>query len=211
MEARNRSLPDWFTHVRTGQIRLLTSRPANDGRDSAVLLRNRRICLAVLATSLTALAALFSVTGSADARRVFADIARAVEAPPLAREAVSPVVLGSRRFYAPGSRGFGTARPRTIYNGGVPSGLVSRITWTGWGSSQAFGRGLTSIYKPGGGYYRQRVTIRLRAYSVGTCPAEPQLAYRRLAYRVPSRPGAPLQGWRYWSGRSEICTNPLDD
>jgi hypothetical protein len=40
----------------------------------------------------------------------------------------SQVTLGSSKFYAPISRGFGTVKPKEIFNGGDPSGLVTNIT-----------------------------------------------------------------------------------
>jgi hypothetical protein len=57
--------------------------------------------------------------------------------------------------WAPGATGYGTARPSGITSGGDPSGSVSNITWTSWGSAQAKGTG----------------TARYGAGSYGTCTA----------------------------------------
>ena len=32
--------------------------------------------------------------------------------------------------------GFGRARPRKIFNGGDPTGLVTKVSWQSWGGAQ---------------------------------------------------------------------------
>jgi hypothetical protein len=115
-------------------------------------------------------------------------------------------VLGSKH-YEPGpyDRGFGTAHPKRVFNGGDPSGLITHITWKHWGSTRADGWGKNAIFKPGGGYYRKLVRIQLRAKDLGHCSPHSHLAYQRLRYREPRRPGGPLGKWHSWSGRSRIC------
>ena len=127
-------------------------------------------------------------------------------ASPSARPA-SVVVLGSRSF-APSGAGWGHAHPTRIFNGGDPSGLVSNIHWTGWGHSIAIGRGLSSIFKPHGGYYPQLVAVELHASNLGRCTAGGPLAYRRLSIRVPSHPGGKLGSPMLWSSAASICTHP---
>src|SRR5437773_9173514 len=56
-----------------------------------------------------------------------------------------PVVLGSTKSFVPYGFGWGTVAPRTLYNGGDPSGRVSKIHWQAWGRSVALGSGLTSL------------------------------------------------------------------
>ncbi len=58
----------------------------------------------------------------------------------LARSA-SPV-LGWKHAFQSGM-GFGTAKPRTVYLGGDPTGEVKSISWHQWGAAHAvgFGRG----------------------------------------------------------------------
>jgi hypothetical protein len=41
----------------------------------------------------------------------------------------------------PSSKGFGRVRPREIFFGGDPTGLVCHITWTSWGGQFAIGIG----------------------------------------------------------------------
>lgn len=115
------------------------------------------------------------------------------------------IVLGGKAF-APNGTGWGTERPAEIFNGGDPSGLVTRIHWRSWGGAVAIGWGKNPIFKPHGGYYRRPVAIELRASEVGTC--EGHRAYLRLRFREPSRPGGPLGPWRLWSGASTICEAP---
>lgn len=116
----------------------------------------------------------------------------------------SSYVLGSANF-APNGEGFGTSKPRTIFNGGVPSGLVTQIRWRRWGSAHAIGFGKNAIYKPRGGYYARKATIELRASRRGRCPDSDVPAYLHLDARVPSRPGGKLGRWFSWAGARTIC------
>jgi hypothetical protein len=114
------------------------------------------------------------------------------------------VVLGSKRF-APNGKGFGTAHPRTIYNGGDLSGLVRKIHWHHWDSKKALATGRNHIFKPHGGYYPHPVRIRLTASGLGHCPGSRHRAYRKLHVRVPKKPGGQLGPWRKWAGSKTIC------
>lgn len=111
-------------------------------------------------------------------------------------------VLGSAAFAKPDGEGWGSAQPSRVYNGGDPSGLVTEIQWTGWGSDTAIGYGLGNIFKPHGGYYHP-VVVELRAQNLGHCGA--QAAYTQLAIRVPSKPEAPLGTWHLWSEAKNLC------
>jgi hypothetical protein len=82
-----------------------------------------------------------------------------------ARAADSPV-LGSPEFYANGV-GFGKVAPRTIHNGGDPSGYIGSIRWTGWGRTVAHGVGRGNIFRPMGGYYPP-VRVKLRVRGLGS-------------------------------------------
>jgi hypothetical protein len=126
--------------------------------------------------------------------------------PASASAAARVVVLGSKQWALPDGAGFGTAHPKQIFNGGDPSGLVTELTWRGWGSAVATASGRNAIFKPGGGYYGRLVTIDLRAYDLGRCTATGPLAYRKLEAREPSRPGGPPGKWFAWAGARTICT-----
>jgi hypothetical protein len=121
-------------------------------------------------------------------------------------EAAANPVLGAKSFAAPAGEGFGTTEPSTIFNGGDPSGLVTKIHWTGWGNPSAIGTGLNPIFKPGGGYFRKPAMIELRATDLGKCGA--RAAYTRLEARLPKHPGGKLGKWFLWSGAKTICKPP---
>ena len=125
--------------------------------------------------------------------------------PGLLAVAAATVLLGSPNYVMGGS-GFGTEHPGAIFNGGAPSGMVSAITWTGWGNPTATGRGRIPIYKPQGGYFAQRGRIDLRAETIGTCPDGTGPAYTVLRFRAPNWPGGPLGPWVKWSGSQTICS-----
>lgn len=116
-------------------------------------------------------------------------------------------VLGSPTLYAPHGAGWGTARPHHLDNGGDPAGMVVSLTWKHWGSATATGRGLTYLFRPGGGYYAKSGRIILRAESLGTCP-DGTYGYTRLEYRVAHRPGAtPTKRWHPWAQPGgDVCS-----
>jgi hypothetical protein len=115
-------------------------------------------------------------------------------------------VLGSKSFALPYGAGFGHPEPEVIFNGGDPSGEVSKIHWRNWGDPSAIGTGQTPIFKPGGGYFRKRARVELRATKLGECGAK--VAYTRLEIRAPKRPGGKLGKWMLWSGEKTICEAP---
>ena len=117
------------------------------------------------------------------------------------------VVLGSKYFITAPERGigWGTARPKTIFNGGDPSGYVDKIRWTTWGGKVAIGGGLTSIFKPGGGYYATPGRIELKALDIGLCYAGGPRTYTKLIASTASRPGGRLGAWFLWGGQKSLC------
>ncbi|HEU4737688.1 MAG TPA: hypothetical protein VFS54_01260 [Solirubrobacterales bacterium] len=115
----------------------------------------------------------------------------------------APIVLGGEVYGGEYGEGWGVARPHTIYNGGVPSGLISKVHWSSWGGAEARGRGRHPIYKPRGGYYRHPVVAQLKVTRIGSC--EGRDAYLKLLIREPKRPGGPLGPWYSWSGPQTIC------
>jgi hypothetical protein len=50
-----------------------------------------------------------------------------------------PILTGPNPFNA---KGFGQVKPRTIFLGGDPTGLVCRIHWLSWGGEFAVGNGI---------------------------------------------------------------------
>jgi hypothetical protein len=122
-----------------------------------------------------------------------------------AKTAQQRIILGTR-VVAPDAKGWGTVAPAMIFNGGDPSGRVTHIQWQNWGKSTATGWGLTSIYKPAGGYYAKLVKVELRASDIGRDPGTSSEAYMRLQAREPSYPGGKLGSWFTWVVQTEMCS-----
>lgn len=125
-----------------------------------------------------------------------------------AQAPAATVVLGSKDFM-PGGKGWGARQPEEIFNGGDPSGRVTHIHWTNWGQRVALGTGLNAIFKPGGGYYAQLVTVRLRASDIGACARGGLAAYRKLSIQAPERPGGPLRAPAAWAEAPNLCSTEV--
>jgi hypothetical protein len=120
-----------------------------------------------------------------------------------ARAADAPV-LGSPDFVHVYGVGWGKVAPRKIHNGGDPSGLVSKIRWSGWGHPVARGVGTGNIFRLMGGYFPP-VRVKLRVRDLGRCPGHSQRAYTTLEIRIPQWPGGPLGEWVKWGGSTNMC------
>lgn len=117
-------------------------------------------------------------------------------------------VVGLKVFAGPPGEGWGTAEPKELYLGGVPSGRLENLRWRSWGGPKAIGWGRTWIYRPRGGYYDRPVKVQVRVFDLGKCDGH--RAYRHLLTRHPSRPGGDLGPWHSWTrpGRS-LCDSRL--
>ena len=86
--------------------------------------------------------------------------------------------------WAPSQEGYGEVRPRTIFNGGDPTGLVTDVVWESWGGATARGSGnsidanvsLTVADAP-------RARAQVVAFDLGECNGE--LAYRAITWYFP--------------------------
>jgi hypothetical protein len=125
----------------------------------------------------------------------------------LAAGASRVVVLGKRGLL-PHGRGWGSAHPARIDNGGDPNGTAWQLRWTGWGSPVARARGLTWIFRPNGGYFSKPGAIELRASRIGRCTPGGPPAYTRLEAREALRPGGRLSRWFAWGGWKTTCSSP---
>lgn len=56
-----------------------------------------------------------------------------------------PILAGP---WSSGQKGYGHAKPRTIFNGGDPTGLVRQINWSSWGGRRAVGWGTGFWVRP---------------------------------------------------------------
>ena len=118
------------------------------------------------------------------------------------------IVLGSPTF-APNGTGWGTVKPREIFNGGAPSGSARHLRWRNWGGRIARATGKMPIYRPSGGYYRRLGDVQLKAYDRSPCAPGGPRAYRRLKVRVVDKPGGRYGRWFRWSGARTICVSPF--
>lgn len=66
--------------------------------------------------------------------------------------------------------GFGQVRPKGVYNGGDPTGLVTSITWHGWGQPQSVGTGRTVYVAPNQSVAQGAIEpVRIVAFDLGMC------------------------------------------
>lgn len=108
------------------------------------------------------------------------------------------VVIGKKNLYQ-GGAGWGSSKPKRLYNGGVPNGLIEKIKWRRWGKSSARGNGITYAYKPEGGYYAKPVKIKLEATRLGRCKGGKRRAYTRLIVQPQVKPGGRYDDPAPWS------------
>jgi hypothetical protein len=95
-------------------------------------------------------------------------------------------VLGQSR---PNTQGYGSVRPRTLDNGGDPTGIVTNLSWTSWGGAQAVGTG-TGYYDPpnvpvAGATPEQAAVV---AFDLGTCDG--QYMYQAIEWYFPESGGS---------------------
>lgn len=107
--------------------------------------------------------------------------------PPPARSSMSasgPIALGRLAgVFAHGS-GFGLVKPSTINNGGDPSGIVTHISWTSWGGTEAVGTGIGEYVGPGQSIATgSQEPTTVIAFDLGTCDGK--LMYRAVEWYFP--------------------------
>jgi hypothetical protein len=108
-----------------------------------------------------------------------------------ATAATEPIVSPKADPYYPGlqgTKGFGQVKPREIYYGGDPTGLVCRIHWHSWGGPIARGTGV-GWYINGSQSVSQGhpATATVVASKLGTWNGRP--AYNRLRWSFPNHGG----------------------
>ena len=97
-------------------------------------------------------------------------------------------------------QGFGQVKPAEIFNGGDPTGLVTRVIWRSWGGAQAVATGISDYVGPGqtvAGGKEEPVTVV--AFNLGICDG--RLMYRAVEWYFPQHKQAFDPG-RY----EDICT-----
>jgi len=85
--------------------------------------------------------------------------------------------------WGPDQKGYGAARPDTIFNGGDPTGLVTDVRWKSWGGPVAIASGMS--YDPHGGTVadstREKATVE--AFNLGVCHGT--LMYQAIEWYFP--------------------------
>jgi hypothetical protein len=72
--------------------------------------------------------------------------------------------------WAPAQNGYGEVRPRRVFNGGDPTGLVMHIHWKHWGAKRSWGWGTGIFVWPGTSVAEGiRARARIVAYHLGQC------------------------------------------
>lgn len=93
-----------------------------------------------------------------------------------------PVLAGP---WAPHQEGYGHVKPRTIFNGGDPTGLVRTIHWNSWGGRRAIGTGTALWETPNqpvaAGRFEKGARIVL--FQLGSCHGRP--AYDAIEWYFP--------------------------
>jgi len=114
------------------------------------------------------------------------------------------VVLGGKTSFGPYGRGWGTAHPGSVDNGGDPSGKAWDLRWTHWGGGTASATGFTFLDPTRSRPWRKG-RIEFRASRIGRCVSSGPRAYTRLQARVAELHGGGFGSWFLWNGRPNLC------
>ena len=86
--------------------------------------------------------------------------------------------------WSPYQDGYGEVKPRRVFNGGDPTGLVTHIHWKHWGAKQAWGWGTGIFVWPGTSVAEGiRARARIVAFHRGSCHGAP--AYDAVQWFYP--------------------------
>jgi hypothetical protein len=86
--------------------------------------------------------------------------------------------------WASNQEGYGQARPRTINNGGDPTGIVTNIVWSSWGGSRALGTGTSDYAGPNQTVAQgTEESATVVAFNLGTCNGK--LMYQGVEWYFP--------------------------
>ena len=85
--------------------------------------------------------------------------------------------------------GFGQVKPKEVYNGGDPTGLVISITWHTWGGAQAVGTGRSDYVGPNQIVAAGTIEpVRIVAFDLGTCNG--RYMYEAVEWYFPQHGGS---------------------
>jgi hypothetical protein len=148
--------------------------------------------------AVVAAAGLVALAGCSSASSASAPPAAARRTASLAPPPAVPTLGHAAGIFARGA-GFGQVRPYKIFNGGDPTGLVTRIAWSSWGGATATGTGTGVYVAPGQSVAQgrqQRVTVV--AFRLGSCHGTRM--YRAVEWYFPQH-GQSFSARRY----EDIC------
>jgi WD40 repeat protein len=104
--------------------------------------------------------------------------------PPRIPAHVVPTLGRFAGAFAVNGVGFGQVRPKEIFNGGDPSGMISHITWKSWGGSRAIGTGRALYVGPNQAVVNgTEETATVVAFNLGACGGK--LMYRAVEWYFP--------------------------
>jgi hypothetical protein len=117
------------------------------------------------------------------ATATIAAVALGIAAATAAAASAVPILAGP---WSMGQKGYGHAKPRTIFNGGDPTGLVKMIHWTSWGGHRATGTGTADWVGPhqivAQGQFEKGAKVVL--FQLGSCHG--RSAYNAIEWYFPS-------------------------
>ncbi|MEV4318077.1 hypothetical protein [Actinocrispum sp. NPDC049592] len=87
--------------------------------------------------------------------------------------------------WSEGQEGYGTAHPKTIYNGGDPTGWVTDVHWQSWGDPVAIGTGMASDARNTVVADAPQRKATVRAFNLGVCKGK--LMYQAIEWYFPSQ------------------------
>ena len=102
-------------------------------------------------------------------------------------------------------RGYGTARPGVVDNGGDGSGVISDVHWRTWGGKTAVGSGTATFVRDGEAQAQGLPkTATIEAWDLGPCHGK--LVYRTVDWYFPQEGGTVNEHGNY-----NICTGEAVD
>jgi hypothetical protein len=87
--------------------------------------------------------------------------------------------------WASNQQGYGEVRPVTIFNGGDPTGYITDVQWSSWGSTTATGTGVAQYYDPTTQIVADSrpESANVVAFNLGTCKGK--LMYQAVTWYFP--------------------------
>ncbi|MGH3278311.1 MAG: hypothetical protein ACRDNW_04150 [Trebonia sp.] len=86
------------------------------------------------------------------------------------------------------TQGYGSARPRTISNGGDPTGIVDSVSWSSWGGPKAVGTG-TGYYDPPDQPVAKSVPEKATVVAFNLTTCDGKYMYRDIEWYFPASGG----------------------